>query len=158
MNRGRISEMRDLMDLSWWTLWVGWGDPYEIEWSDPNPNPIYMIRIDENWMNWSEMRELMRWTLWESPYESWYKWFYEFDWNWSDSMRNEWIEVEWVNRGEMSDLMEVRENNSMGRVLWVEWEVPYENDLDEWSDPNPNPNPNPIKMIRIDENWMNWSE
>ena len=146
--------------------------PYESDlrwviWS----NPIKMIRFNEKWMNWSEMSE-MKWNEWfdgndlEQPYGngpmsrlrvSLWKWL-EWKWKWkslskwSESMRNEWIEVKWVKWSEMSDLMEMTWNNPMGKVLWVGWECPYGSDLMLviWS--------NPFKMIRIDEKWMNWSE
>ncbi len=102
------------------------------------------------------MRELMDltwWTLWESHYESWYKWWDEFDWNWSESMRiewTEWIEVKW---GEMSDLMEVSENNPMGKSYGFDERYPMRMDRVEWSDPNPI---RLIKLMRIDEKWMKW--
>ena len=89
-----------------------WIEGFEVKW--------------ENW--WDEPYEKVtmsqvRGTLWEWMNE----WWDEFDWNWSDSMRIEWNEVEWVKWSEMSDLMELRENNPMRMSLWVEWDEPYEN-------------------------------
>ena len=49
-----------------------------------------------------DLKDLTLWTLWESPYGqkkvSLWKWL---------EMRNEWIEWNEVNRGEMSELKEV---------------------------------------------------
>ena len=125
--------------------------------------------------------DLMRWTLWELPYGlekvnpmevTWNEWKWKSLSKWMESMRFEWIEVNRTIWSEMSDLKdltlwtlwqspyELRESVpikmtwviSMGISLWVENECPYQNDL---SDPYENV---PIKMIRIDEIWMNWSE
>ena len=71
---------------------------------------------------------------------------------WSESMRFEWIEVNRVNRGEMSEWMEMTWNNPMRKSLWVGWECPYGSDLRWviWS--------NPIKMNGFIEKWMNRGE
>ena len=166
--------------------------PYESDlrwviWS----NPIKMIRFNEKWMNWSEMSE-MKWNEWmdgndlEQPYgngpmsrlrvslSKWLEWTlwecpYQNEWNRWEMNEMKWIEV---NRGKMSDLMEMTWNNPMGMVLWsvesvpikVTWvnsvgislwvknECTYQSDLRWviW--------PNPIKMNGIDEKWMNWGE
>ena len=63
-----------------------------------------------------DLKDLTLWTLWESPYGQkkvslwkWleWKWFDQTLSKWMDSMRNEWIEWNEVNRGEMSELKEV---------------------------------------------------
>ena len=128
--------------------WIEWIEPFEVKWV--------------NWRKW------LGTTLWESPYESREVNPMEVTGmnpmrkslsKWSESMRNEWIEVNRVNRGKMSDLKDLTWNpfkvtwvNSVGISLWVENECPYQSDLRWviW--------PNPIKMNGIDEKWMNWGE
>ena len=143
--------------------------PYESDlrwviWS----NPIKMIRFNEKWMNWSEMSE-MKWNEWfdgndlEQPYGkgpmsrlrvSLWKWL-EMLVIWSNPIKMIRIDEKWmnrVNRGEMSEWMEMTWNNPMGKSLWVGWECPYQSD---WNEPYENV---PIKMNGIDEKWMKWSE
>ena len=145
--------------------------PYESDlrwviWS----NPIKMIRFNEKWMKWSEMSE-MKWNEWfdgndlEQPYGngpmsrlrvSLWKWLdvsdlikpFQNDQNRWEMNELKWIE--WIEWNEWFDGFDFV--NPMGKSLWVENECPYESDLRWviWS--------NPIKMIRIDEKWMKWSE
>ena len=107
----------------------------------------------------SELKDLTLWTLWE-----WSLWSREMNpmrvtWlismrkslsKWMDSMRFEWIEVNRVNRSEMSDLKDLTWNNPMGMVPMVERDEPYESDLVDLNEKVP------IKMNGIDEIWMNW--
>ena len=164
------------------SLWSEEGEPYESDLSEPNGN------LPMSW-EWVSLSIWLDWSQWESPYvqlnecpyesdleqpygkvpmsrerSTLWKWL-EWKWKWmslskwSDLMRNEWIEVNRVNRGEMSDLKDLTWNpfkvtwvNSVGISLWVENECPYQSDLRWviW--------PNPIKMNGIDEKWMNWGE
>ena len=127
-------------------------------------NPFKMIRFNEIWMNWSEMSE-MKWNEWfdgndlEQPYGngpmsrlrvSLWKWLdvsdlikpYQNEWNRWEMNELKWIEV---NRGEMSDLMEMTWNNPMevtwvnpmGISLWVENECTYQFDLIDLSEKVP---------------------
>ena len=145
--------------------------PYESDlrwviWS----NPIKMIRFNEKWMNWSEMSE-MKWNEWfdgndlEQPYGngpmsrlrvSLWKWLDVSDlikpfqndqnrWEMNELKWIEWIEVKWV-------IWWIWLCEPYGKVPMVSRRCPYESDLRWviWS--------NPIKMIRIDEKWMKWSE
>ena len=165
--------------------WVNWRSdleqPYGSDLSEPN-GKVPMI-----W-EWMSLSIWLDWSQWESPMFSWMNVPMRVTWNnpmgkslwsiesvpikvtgmnpmrkslskWSESMRNEWIEVNRVNRGEMSDLKDLTWNpfkvtwvNSVGISLWVENECPYQSDLRWviW--------PNPIKMNGIDEKWMNWGE
>ena len=119
--------------------------PYESDlrwviWS----NPIKMIRIDEKWMNRvnrGEMSDLMEMT-WNNPMGK-SLWSIEgvpikMTWmnpmrmslsKWMESMRNKWNEV---NRGEMSEWMELTWNNPMGISLWSEEGVPMRMTWCEW--------------------------
>ena len=139
--------------------WVIWSFPFK------------MNGIDEKWMNRGRISE-MRWNEWfdgidlEQPYGkvpmaswmsvpmevTWDEWFDQTLSKWSESMRNEWIEWNEVNRGEMKWFDGFDLNEPYGNLPMVDWECPYQSDLRWviWS--------NPIKMIRIDEIWMNWSE
>ena len=79
------------------------------------------------WIEWNEWIEgfdfvnPMARSLWSVegvPMKvTWDEWFDQTLSKWSDSMRNEWIEVNRVNRGEMSDLMDL--------TLWTLWQDPY---------------------------------
>ena len=88
--------------------------PYQIEWIQWEMNELKWIEwIEVKWRIW------MKWArtiLWESPYESiesvpikvtWCEWKWKSLSKWMDSMRNEWIEVNRMNRGKMKDLKEV---------------------------------------------------
>ena len=102
-------------------------------------------------MKWVIWRKWARTTLWESPYSqkkvSLSKWLdlfvvtksFQNEWNRWDLNELKWIEV---NKGEMSDLMEMTWNNPMevtwvnlmGKSLWFENECPYRFDLIDLSE------------------------
>ena len=141
----RISEMK-WIEVKW-VIWWKWLGTTLWEWS------YGQLRVS--------LSKWLEWTLWECPYQN--------EWNRWEMNEMKWIEV---NRGKMSDLMEMTWNNPMGMVLWsvesvpikVTWvnsvgislwvknECTYQSDLRWviW--------PNPIKMNGIDEKWMNWGE
>ena len=157
-----LSELCGNLPMSWeWvslSKWLEMSDltkPYQNEWNRWEMNEL-------KWIEWIEVKWVI-WWIWlcepygkvpmvsrRCPYESDLRWVI-----WSNPIKMIRIDEKWmnrVNRGEMSDLMEMTWNNPMGMVLWVGWECPYGSDLMLviWS--------NPFKMIRIDEKWMNWSE
>ena len=157
-----LSELCGNLPMSWeWvslSKWLEMSDltkPYQNEWNRWEMNELRWIEWNE-WIEGFDFVNPMARSLWSEqgvPMKvTWDEWFDQTLSKWSDSMRNEWIEVKWVKWSEMSDLMEMTWNNPMGMVLWVGWECPYGSDLMLviWS--------NPFKMIRIDEKWMNWSE
>ena len=158
----------DLIDLSekvpmfsWMNVPMRMSVPINLTW-------LISVRKSLCSVEWMSLSKWLGTTLWESPYESREVNPMEVTGmnpmrkslsKWSESMRNEWIEVNRVNRGEMSDLKDLTWNpfkvtwvNSVGISLWVENECPYQSDLRWviW--------PNPIKMNGIDEKWMNWGE
>ena len=154
-----LSELCGNLPMSWeWvslSKWLEMSDltkPYQNEWNRWEMNELRWIEWNE-WIEGFDFVNPMARSLWSEqgvPMKvTWDEWFDQTLSKWSDSMRNEWIEVKWVKWSEMSDLMEMTWNNPMGMVLWVGWECPYGSDLMLviWS--------NPIKMIRIDEKWMN---
>ena len=166
VNRTIRGEMSELKDLTWnnpmgMVLWSSEGVPIKMTW-------MISMRKSLCSVEWMSLSKWLGTTLWESPYESREVNPMEVTGmnpmrkslsKWSESMRNEWIEVNRVNRGEMSDLKDLTWNpfkvtwvNSVGISLWVENECPYQSDLRWviWS--------NPIKMNGIDEKWMNWGE
>ena len=119
-----------------------WMDSMRFEWIEVN-------RMNRGEM--SELMDLMRWTLWEWSYGrlkvSLWKWL-EWKWKWKslskwmESIRNEWIEVNRVNRGEMKDLKEMtlwtlwewsygREKVNPMKVTWNEW---FDQTLSKWMD------------------------
>ena len=153
-----LSELCGNLPMSWeWvslSKWLEMSDltkPYQNEWNRWEMNELRWIEWNE-WIEGFDFVNPMARSLWSEqgvPMEvTWDEWFDQTLSKWSDSMRNEWIEWNEVNRGEMSDLKDLT-LNPMGMVLWVGWECPYGSDLMLviWS--------NPIKMIRIDEKWMN---
>ena len=173
VNRTIRGEMSELKEMTWnnpmgISLWVENECPYQNDLIDLSENvPIKMIRIDEIWMNWSEMRwNEVKWVIWR-------KWARTTLWEWSYGQKkvslSKWLDLFVVtksfqndqNRWEMSELSEMKWNewfegfdfvNPMARSLWSSEGEPYESDL---SEPNGKV---PIKMIRIDEIWMNWGE
>ena len=206
--RGEMSDLKDLMrstlwespygrvkvSLWEWLEWIQWESPYELRMSVPiNLTWLISVRKSLCSVEWMSLSNWLGTTLWESPYESREVNPMEVTGmnpmrkslsKWSESMRNEWIEVNRVNRGEMSDLKDLTWNpfkvtwvNSVGISLWVENECPYQFDL---SEPNGNgpmvewkcPYASdlmwvkmsvPIKMNGIDEIWtriseMKWNE
>ena len=108
-----------------------WSDLIELKWIE---------RFEVIWVNW---RKWARTTLWESPYGqkkvSLWEWLdvsenespYQNEWNRWEMNELKWIEV---NRGEMSEMMELTWNNPMGISLWSEEGVPMEVTWDEWFD------------------------
>ena len=151
-----LSEPNGILPMSWvsWTLsnwleWYQWESPYELRMNVP---------IKLTWVNpmgislWVDRRcTLWEWLEWKWKWISLSKWW--------ESIRNEWIEVNRMKWSEMSEMMDLT------WTLWkwartTLWELPYE--LIEsvpmevtWDKPYENV---PIKMMRIDEKWMNWSE
>ena len=71
---------------------------------------------------------------------------YQNEWNWWEMNELRWIEV---NRGEMSEWMEMTWNNPMRKSLWVENECPYRSDLNDLNEKVP------IKMNGFNEKWVN---
>ena len=94
---------------------------------------IEMMRFDWIGVNWVNWRKWARTTLWEWSYGqskvSLSKWLemsdliisFQNEWNRWDLNELKWIEV---NRGEMSDLMDLTWNNPMRKSLWSEESVP----------------------------------
>ena len=128
--------------------------PYQSDLSEPNGN------LPMSW-EWVSLSIWLEWTLWESPYGrvklnpinlTWNNpmgmvlWLIEsvpinLTWlismrkslsKWSDSMRFEWIEVNRVKWGEMSEWMEMTWNNPMRKSLWPVESVPMEVTWCEW--------------------------
>ena len=105
----------------------------------------------------SDLMEMTLWTLWEWSYGPMVSRRCPYQFDLIEPYENVPIKMirideKWmnrVNRGEMSDLMEMTWNNPMGMVLWVGWECPYGSD---WNEPYEKV---PIKMNGIDEKWMN---
>ena len=101
--------------------WDEWFDQTLSKWSDSMRNEWSEVK----WVKWSEMNDLMEMTwnnpmgmvLWSSegvPMRvTWDEWFDQTLSKWMESMRNEWIEWIEVNRGKMSDLMDL-----MRSTLW----------------------------------------
>ena len=168
-----------------WEIWRNWLDePYGkgpmvwMRWSYESdlvwllwPNWMELMRNEVEWVNrtirgeMSEMSDLTWWTLWESAYESievnpmrmtWYEWSDQFNWNRWDSMRIEWIEVEWLN--------------GTIWVKWVKWviwlEQPYGNGpmvwvggtLWKWLEMSVVTNSIEIDQIRWELNELKWME
>ena len=81
---------------------------------------------------------------------TWVKMIWPNTIKWMESMRNEWIEV---NRGEMSDLMDLTWMNPMARSLWSRESVPIkmtwffccDQILSKWSESMRN-------------EWIEWNE
>ena len=137
--------MSDLMDLTWnnpmrKSLWSIEGVPIKMTWMISMRMSLskwsdlielkWIERFEVIWVNW---RKWARTTLWESPYGqkkvSLWEWLdvsenespYQNDQNRWDLNELKWIEV---NRGEMSDLMEMTWNNPMEKSLWSVEGVP----------------------------------
>ena len=157
-----LSELCGNLPMSWeWvslSKWLEMSDltkPYQNEWNRWEMNELRWIEWNE-WIEGFDFVNPMARSLWSEqgvPMKvTWDEWFDQTLSKWSDSMRNEWIEVKWVKWSEMSEWMEMTWNNPMGMVLWVGWECPYQSD---WNEPYENV---PIKMNGIDEKWMKWSE
>ena len=115
----------------------------------------------------------MKWVIWwiwlcepygkvpmvsrRCPYESDLRWVI-----WSNPIKMIRIDEKWmnrVNRGEMSDLMEMTWNNPMGKSLWsiegvpikMTWMNPMRMSLSKWSDLIE------LKWIeRFEVIWVNW--
>ena len=94
-------------------------------------------------VEWMSLSKWLGTTLWQSPYGqkrvnpmrvTWMISMRKSLSKWSESMRNEWIEVNWVNRGEMSEWMEMTWNNPMRKSLWSVESVPIKVTWDEWFD------------------------
>ena len=122
-----LSELCGNLPMSWeWVSlwkWLEMSDltkPYQNEWNRWEMNELRWIEWNE-WIEGFDFVNPMARSLWSEqgvPIKvTWDEWFDQTLSKWSDSMRNEWIEVKWVNRGEMSDLMDL--------TLWTLWESPY---------------------------------
>ena len=74
---------------------------------------------------------------------------------WMESMRNEWNEV---NRGEMSEWMELTWNNPMGKVLWSVESVPIKVTWCEWFDQTLSKWSDSMRNEWIEVNRVKWSE
>ena len=147
------------VSLSKWLEWTLWECPYQNEWNRWEMNEMKWIEWNEvKWVNgwkwlgttlweWSygqlrvSLSKWLEWTLWESPYQN--------EWNRWEMNEMKWIEV---NRGKMSEWMDLTWNNPMAKSLWSIESVPIKVTWVKmiW--------PNTIKMNGIDEKWMNWSE
>ena len=125
-------------------LWSVESVPIKVTWLNPMRKSLskWMESMRFEWIEvnrtiWGEMsdlKDLMRSTLWESPYGrvkvnpievTWCEWKSMSLSKWMESMRNEWIELEWMNRGEMSE--------------WTLWEWSYES----------------IESVPIEVTWLN---
>ena len=127
-----------------WLEWTLWESPYELRMSVP-------IKVTWNewfdqtlskWMEsmrneWIEVNRVkwVNWRIWlcepygkipmvsrRCPYESDLRWVI-----WSNPIKMNGIDEKWmnrVNRGEMSEWMEMTWNNPMGMVLWSVEGVP----------------------------------
>ena len=127
--------------------------PYQNDQNRWDLNELKWIEVNRGEM--SDLMDLMRSTLWKSPYEmnegvpikvTWFVCCDQILSKWMESMRNEWIEwneMKWV-------IWWILLCEPYEKVPMVERECPYQNDLIclLW--------PNPFKMIRIDEKWVNW--
>ena len=155
MNRGEMSE---LMDLTLWTLWE-WSYesiesvPIEVTWLNPMRMSLskWMESMRFEWIEvnrtirgeMSDLKDLMRSTLWESPYGQ--KKVNPMRVTWVNPMgKSLWVENECPYQFDLIDLsekvpmfswmnvpMRVTWNNPMGKSLWVERGQPYESDLSE---------------------------
>ena len=130
--------------------WDEWFDHFLSKWMESMRNE-WNECIEVNRGKMSDLKDLTLWTLWESPYGwlkvSLSKWLdlfvvtksFQNEWNRWDLNELKWIEV---NRGEMSDLMEMTWNNPMevtwvnlmGKSLRFENECPYRFDLIDLSE------------------------
>ena len=174
VNRVKWDEMSELKDLTLWTLWES--PSYESIESVPmkvtGMNPMrmslskWMESMRNEWIEWNEVKWVNGWkwlgtTLWEWSYGQlrvslwkWLEWTlwecpYQNDQNRWEMNEMKWIEV---NRGKMSEWMDLTWNNPMAKSLWSIESVPIKVTWVKmiW--------PNTIKMNGIDEKWMNWSE
>ena len=133
-SNGKVPMSWEWVSLSIWLDWSQWESPYVQLNECPCP---YQSDLEQPYEKVPMSRE--RWTLWK-----WLEW--KWKWmslsKWSDLMRNEWIEVNRVNRGEMSELMDLTWNNPMGMVLWssegvpikMTWLISMRKSLSKWSD------------------------
>ena len=154
-----------------WLEWIQWESPYELRMSVPiNLTWLISVRKSLCSVEWMSLSKWLGTTLWESPYESREVNPMEVTGmnpmrkslsKWSESMRNEWIEVNRVNRGEMSDLKDLTWNpfkvtwvNSVGISLWVENECPYQSDLQTLSKWMESMRNEWIEVNRV--KWVNW--
>ena len=116
-------------EVKWVIWWIWLCEPYESDLSESNGN------LPMSW-EWVSLSIWLEWYQWESPYVQLNECPYESDleqpygkvpmsremnpmrvtWlismrkslsKWMESMRNEWSEVNRVNRGKMSELMEL---------------------------------------------------
>ena len=113
VNRTIWGDMSELKEVSWnnpmgISLWSEEGEPYESDLSEPNG------KVPMSW-EWVSLSIWLDWTLWECPYQN--------EWNRWEMNEMKWIEV---NRGKMSEWMEMTWNNPMGMVLWSVESVPME--------------------------------
>ena len=86
---------------------------------------------------------MVLWSIESVPMKvTWNEWKWKSLSKWWESMRNEWIEVNRVNRGEMKDLKEMtlwtlwewsygREKVNPMKVTWNEW---FDQTLSKWMD------------------------
>ena len=137
-----------------WTLWK-WLEmsdlikPYQNEWIQWEMNEVKWIEWNE-WFDGNDLEQpygKVPMVDWECPYQS--------DWNEPYEkvpIKMNGIDEKWMNRGRIS---EIKWNEwfdgfdleqPYGKVPMVDWECPYQNDLNE---PYENV---PIKMIRFD--WI----
>ena len=171
VNRG---EMSDLMEMTW-------NNPMEVTWvnlmgkslwfENECPYRFDLIDLSEKALcsvEWMSLWEWLGTTLWESPYgrlrvslSKWLEWTlwecpYQNEWNRWEMNELKWIEV---NRGKMSDLMDLTWNNPMRKSLWsiegvpikMTWMNPMRMSLSKWSDLIE------LKWIeRFEVIWVNW--
>ena len=116
---------------------VSWECPYESDLNEPYEKvPIKMIRIDEKWMNRVNRGEMSEWMemTWNNPMGMvlWSSEGVPIKMTWvkvkiNVPIKMNGIDEKWmnrVNRGEMSEWMEMTWNNPMGMVLWSVESVP----------------------------------
>ena len=163
-----LSELCGNLPMSWeWvslSKWLEMSDltkPYQNEWNRWEMNELRWIEWNE-WIEGFDFVNPMARSLWSVegvPMKvTWDEWFDQTLSKWSDSMRNEWIEVKWVKWSEMSDLMEMTWNNPMGMVLWSVESVPIKvtgmnpmrMSLSKWMES--------MRNEWIEVSRMNWSE
>ena len=128
-----ISVRKSLCSVEWMSLWEWLGTTL---WE----SPYGRLRVS--------LSKWLEWTLWESPYQN--------EWNRWEMNEMKWIEV---NRGKMSDLMDLTWNNPMRKSLWsiegvpikMTWMNPMRMSLSKWSDLIE------LKWIeRFEVIWVNW--